>query len=202
MLEKTLESPLDCKEIEPVNPKGNQSWIFTGQTHAQAESPILRLPDAKSRLIGKDSDARKNWKQEKGMTEDEMVAWHHQLSEHELEQTPGNGEGQGRLVCCSPWGSKELDMTGWLNNNMRSIQFFEKWVKKFKANSSFIPTHLFKYFGATNVPFGIRPFGFKFHVYLLLCGRHWEHLSFLSLVPHLLNRSVNYSHSTVLLGLL
>ena len=95
---------LDSKEIKPVNPKGNQSWIFIGRTDAEAEAPILWPPDVKSQLIGKDSDAGKNWRQEeKGMTEDEMFWWHHQLNGHESEQAPGIGYGQGSLVCHSPW---------------------------------------------------------------------------------------------------
>ena len=117
VLEKTLESPLDCKEIKSVNPKGNQSWIFTGSTDAEAETPILWPPDAKSWLIWKDPYAGKGWRQEeKGMTEDEMVGWHYQLNGHEFEQTPDD-EGQGSLVRCSPQGCKESDMTEWLNNN-------------------------------------------------------------------------------------
>ena len=116
VLEKTLESPLDCKEIQPVHPKGNQSWIFIGRTDAEVEPPILWPPDAKKWLIGKDPDAVKNWRQEdKGMTEDEMVEWHYQLNGHEFEQVPGVGDGQGSLVCCSPWGHKESDTTEWLN---------------------------------------------------------------------------------------
>ena len=112
VLEKTLESPLDFKEIQPVNPKGNQSWIFIERTDAEAETPILWPPDTKSHLIRKDSDAGKDWSQEeKGMTEDEMVGWHHRLDGHDLEQTPGDSEGQGSLACCSPWGHKESDMT-------------------------------------------------------------------------------------------
>ena len=115
-LEKTLESPLDSKEIKPVHPKGNQPWIFIGRTDAEAEAPIPWPPDAKSWLIGKDSDAEKNWRQEeKGVTEDEMVGWHHWLNGHEFQQAPGDGEGQGSLACCSPWGHKESDMTEWLN---------------------------------------------------------------------------------------
>ena len=126
VLEKTLESPLDSKEIKPVNPKGNQPWIFIGRTDAEAEAPILWPPDVKSRLIRKDPDAGKDRRQEeKGMTVDEMVGWHHWLNGHEFEQTPGNSEGQGRLVCCSPWGCKELDMTEWLNsNNDYTLIFF------------------------------------------------------------------------------
>ena len=112
VLEKTLESPLDCKEIKPVNPEGNQPWMFTGRTSVKAEVPILRPPDAKSCLTGKDPDARKDWRQEeKGMTEDEMVGWHHWLDGHESEQAPGDGDGQGSVVCCSPWGHKESDTT-------------------------------------------------------------------------------------------
>ena len=116
VLEKTLESPLDCKEIQPVHLKGNQSRIFIGRTDAEAETPILWTPDVKNWLIGKDPDAGKDWRrEEKGMTEDEMVEWHHQLCGHEFEQAPGVGEGQGSLVSCSPWGHKGLDMTERLN---------------------------------------------------------------------------------------
>ena len=112
VLEKTLESPLDCKEIKPVNPKGNKSWIFIGRTDAEAEAPILRPPDAKSRLIRKDPDAWKDsMQEEKGMTQDEMVGWHHWLDGHEFEQTLGDGEGQGSVACCSPWDHKESDPT-------------------------------------------------------------------------------------------
>ena len=119
VLEKTLESPLDCKEIKQVNPKGNQSWIFIGRTDAETEIPILWPPDTKSWLIRKDPVAGKDWRQEeKGTTEDEMVGWHHRLYEHEFEQGLGDG-GQGNLVCCSPWGCKESDTTEWLNNNNR-----------------------------------------------------------------------------------
>ena len=104
MLEKTLESPLDCKKIKSINPKGNQSWTFIGGTDAEAEAPILWLPDAKSWLIGKDPDVGKDRRQEeKGTTEDEMVGWHCQLDRHEFEQDPGVGDGQGSLACCSPW---------------------------------------------------------------------------------------------------
>ena len=109
----SLESPLDCKEIQPVHPKGNQSRIFIGRTDAEAETPILKPPDMKNWLIWKDSDAGKDWRwEEKGMTEDEMVVWHHWL----IGQAPGDSEGQGSLAWCSPWGHKELDMTSWLNN--------------------------------------------------------------------------------------
>ena len=116
VLEKVLESPLDCKEIQPINPKGNQSWIFIGRTDAEVETPIVWPLDAKDQLIGRDPDAGKDWMQEeKGMTKDEMVGWHHQLDRHEFEQAPGVGYGQGSLVCCSPWYHKESDTTEWLN---------------------------------------------------------------------------------------
>ena len=113
VLEKTLESPLDSKEIQRVHPKGNQFWIFVGRTDAEAETPILWPPDAKNWLLGKDPDAGKDWRQEeKGTTEDEMVEWHHQLDGHECEWALRVGDGQGGLACCSPWGQKESDTTG------------------------------------------------------------------------------------------
>ena len=116
VLLKTLESPLDCKDIKPVNPKGNQPWIFIGRTAAEAEAPILWPPDAKNWLIWKDLDAGKYGRQEEnGMTEDEMVGWHHWLNGHEFEQALGVGDGQRSLACCSPWGLKELDMTEQMN---------------------------------------------------------------------------------------
>ena len=112
VLEKTLESPLNYKEIQPVHPKGNQSWIFIGRTDAETETPILWPPDARNWLVGKDRDAEKDKRQEeKGTTEDEMVGWHHRLDPHEFEQALGVDNGQGSLVCCSPWGRKELDTT-------------------------------------------------------------------------------------------
>ena len=117
VLEKTLESPLDCKEIKPVNPKGNQSWKFIGKIDPEAEAPILWPPDAKNWLIGKDPDVGKDWRQEeKGTTEGEMVGWHHWLNGREFEQAPVDGEGQGNLACCSPWGHRESDTTEQLNN--------------------------------------------------------------------------------------
>ena len=110
VLEKTLESPLDCKEIWPVHSKGNQSWIFIGKTDAEAETPLLWPPDAKNWLIGKDPDAGKDWKwEEKGMTKDEMVGWHHQWDGHEFDLALGVGDGQGSLVCCSPWVCRVRD---------------------------------------------------------------------------------------------
>ena len=108
---------LAWQEIEPVNPKGNQPWVFIGKTDAETEAPIFWPPDAKSWLIGKDPDARKDWGQEeKGIIKDGVAGWHHQLNGHELEQTPGNSKGQGSLVCYSPWGHKESDTTEQLNN--------------------------------------------------------------------------------------
>ena len=108
LLEKTRESPLDCKEIKPVYPKGNQSWIFVGRTDAEAEALVLWPPDAKSWLIEKDPDAGKDWRQkEKGVTEDEMVGWHYWLNGHEFEQTQEDSDGQRSLECCSSWGRKE-----------------------------------------------------------------------------------------------
>ena len=121
VLEKTLESPLGSKEIKPVNPKENQPWIFIGRTKAETEVLILSPPDKKSQPIGKDPDAGKDWRQEeKRMSEDKMVEWHHKINEHEFEQAEGDGEGQGSLACCSSWGRKELDMTEWLNNSQLS----------------------------------------------------------------------------------
>ena len=103
VFEKTLESPLDFKEIQPVHPKGNQSWIFIGRTDAEGETPILWPPDVQKWLIGKHPDAGKDWRwEEKGMTEDEMVGWHHQLNGPRFEQAPGVGDGRGSLACCSP----------------------------------------------------------------------------------------------------
>ena len=108
--------PLDCKEIKPISSKGNEPWIFIGRTDAETEAPILWPSDGKNWLIGKDPDAGKDWRQEeKGMTEDAMVRWHHWLNGHEFEQTLGDSEGQGSLVCCSPWGLKESDTTEQLN---------------------------------------------------------------------------------------
>ena len=124
VLAKILESPLDSKEIQPIHPKGNQSWIFIGRSNAEAETPIIWPPDA-----GKD------WRQEKGMTEDEMVGWHHRLNTHKFEWTPGVGDGQGGLACCSPWGCKESDMTERLN-----------WTELRINNELIAAHHLFFFF--------------------------------------------------------
>ena len=116
VLEKTLETLLDCKEIQPVHPKGNKSWIFIGRTDVEAETLIIWQPDVKKWLVGNDPDAGKDWrKEEKGTTEDQMVGWHHWLNGHEFEQALDVGNGHGRLVCCSLWGHKESDMTEWMN---------------------------------------------------------------------------------------
>ena len=127
VLEKTLKSPLDCKEIQPVHPKGNQSWVFIGSTDAEAEAPLLWPPDSKNWLIGKVPDARKDWRrEEKGTTEDEMVGWHHRLNGHEFEQAPGVGDGQGSLVCCTLWGRKKSDTTEKLHWCSRKINISMK----------------------------------------------------------------------------
>ena len=131
VLEKTLESTLDSKEIRSVHPKGNQSWIFIGRTDAEGETPILWPHDVKNWLIGKDSDAGKDWRQEeKGPTENEMVGWHHRIDGHEFEWTPGVGDGQGGLVCCSPWGHRESGMTEWLksSNQYCSVDFTVQYL--------------------------------------------------------------------------
>ena len=122
VLEKTLESPLDSKEIQQVHPKGNKSWLFTGRIDAEAETPVLWPPDVKNWLIWKDSDAGKDWRQEeKGKTEDEMVGWHYQLDGHEFEQALGVGDGQGSLAGCRPWDWKESNMTEELNWRLFSL---------------------------------------------------------------------------------
>ena len=116
VLEKTLESPLDCKAIHPVHAKGDQSSVFFGRSDAKAETPILWPPHGKSWLIGKDSDAGRDWGQEeKGTTEDKMAGWHHWLDGRESEWTPGVGDGQGGLACCDSWGRRESDTTERLN---------------------------------------------------------------------------------------
>ena len=129
VLEKTLESPLDCKEIQPVHPKGDRSWVFTERADVETETLILWPPDAKSWLIWKDPDVGKDWGQEeKGMTKDEMVGWRHQLDGHGFGWTPGVGDGQRGLACCDSWGHKESDMTEQLN-----------WTELFNLDSSIFP---------------------------------------------------------------
>ena len=138
VLEKTLERPLDYKEIKLVHPKGNQSWIFIERTDAKAENPIFQPPDVKNRSIGKDPEAGKDWRQgEKVTTEDEMVRWHHWFDGHEFEQAPGVGDGQGGLLCFK--GHKELDMTEWQNwIELKNSAFKNKdhgiWSHHFMAN--------------------------------------------------------------------
>ena len=113
---KTLERPLDCKEIQPVHSKGDQSWVFFGRNDTEAETLVIWPPHVKSWLIGKDSDAGRDWGQEeKGTIEDEMAGWHHWLNGRESEWTPGVGDGQGGLACCDLWGRKESDTTEQLN---------------------------------------------------------------------------------------
>ena len=132
LLEKSLESPLDCKEIKPVNPKRNQSWMFIGRTDVEAEAPILWPPDVKNWLIRKDPDVGKDWRQEEKRTaEDDMVGWHHQLNGHEFEQAPGVGDRQGSLVCCSPWGHKESNTTEQVNWLVRGLKarLWKAWSK-------------------------------------------------------------------------
>ena len=116
VLEKALESPLVCKEIQPIHSEGDQAWDFFRRNDAEAETPVLWPPHAKSWLIGKDPDAGRDWGQEKkGTTEDEMAEWHHRLDGREFEWTLGVGDGQGGLACCNSWGRKESDMTELLN---------------------------------------------------------------------------------------
>ena len=138
VLQKTLESPLDCKEIQPVNPKGNQSWIFIGRTDAEAEAPILWPPDAKNWLVRKNPDAGEDWRwEEKGRTEDEMVGWHHQLDGHDFEQTLGDGEGQGSVVCCSPWVTKNWKWLSDWTDTCIYIYIWKIYIKTFCSKYSF-----------------------------------------------------------------
>ena len=138
VLEKTLESPLNCREIQPVHPKGYQSWVFFGRAYAKAETPILWPPHVKSWLIGKDSDAGRDWGQEKRITEDEMAGWHHWLGRYEFEWTLGVGDRQGGLGCCNSWGHRKLDTTEWLNWTKQFWSFVilviytagRKWIAK------------------------------------------------------------------------
>ena len=131
VLEKTLESPLDCKEIQPVHPKGDQSWVFIVKTDAKAETPILWPPHAKSWLIGKDPDAGRDWEQ-KEITEGEMAGWQHRPDGHEFEWTLGVGDGQGGLVCCDSWGRKESDTTdrlNWTDLELHDGMFIDKIIE-------------------------------------------------------------------------
>ena len=140
VLEKTLESHLDSKEIKPVNPKGNQSWIFIGRTDAEAETPILWPPDAKSQLIRKDPNAGKDWKQEeKGMTEDEMVGWYHQLDGHAL----GLGDGQGSCIRAAVHGVAKswAQVSNWTDLSQLFWKMFMKWSLDYEEKNLSFPSH-------------------------------------------------------------
>ena len=138
VLEKILESPLDCKEIKPVNPKGNQSWIFIGRTDAEAEAPILWPPDEKNWLIWKDPDAEKDWRQDgKGTTEDEMVGWHQRLDGHEFEQALGVGDGQGGLACCM------TEQLNWIELVTSDVSYLFKHLCNFTLNFRYMARFLF-----------------------------------------------------------
>ena len=169
------ESPLYCKEIQLAHPKGDQSWVFTGRTDIEDETPILWPPDAKSWFIWKDPDARKDWGQEKkGTKEDEMIGWHHRLDEHVFEWTLGVGDGQGVLACCGSWGCKELDMTEWL-----------KWTElNWDFNLSLYLGHNFLFFSCwlTFCNVSLFSVGLWFFLLLLfiLC---WRRLSGLCKLP-------------------
>ena len=154
VLEKTLESPLDCKEIQPARSEGDHSWVFFGRTDAKAQTPVLWPPHVKSWLIGKDSDAGRDWGQEeKGTTKDETAGWHHWLDGRESEWTLGVGDRQGGLVCCDSWGRKELDTTEWLNwrkeikddiNRCRDIPCF--WVRRIAVvKMTILPNTIYRF---------------------------------------------------------
>ena len=129
VLEKTLESPLDCKEIQPVHPKGDQPWVFFGRNDAKAEAPVLWPPHVESWLIGKDSDAGRDWgHEEKRTTQDKMAGWHHGLDRRESEWTPVDGDRQGGLACCGSWGHKESDTTERLNWTVQLICWFQLFI--------------------------------------------------------------------------
>ena len=136
------DSASNCKEIKPIHPKGNQHWIFIGRIDTEVETPILWPPDATNWLIWKDPDVGKGWRLEKGRTEDEMVGWPHRLNGHEFEQAPGDGKGQGSLVCCSPWGLKELIewrhnwMTELLQQQWQATFFIPNWKSKGRITCS------------------------------------------------------------------
>ena len=139
VLEKTLESPLGCKETQPVHPKGDQSWVFIGRTDNEVETPILWPHHAKSWLIGKDPDAGSDWGQEEKGTTDEMAGWHIRLNGHEFEWTPGVGDGQGGLACCDSRGCKESDMTeplNWTETYRIKLQWLSVFMIKWSAAKS------------------------------------------------------------------
>ena len=137
VLEKTLESPLDCNEIKPVNPTGNQPWIFIGRINAEAKAPLLWPPDLKSQLIEKDLGAWKDWGQEKGVMESEVVGWHSQLNGHEFEQAPGVGYGQGSLACCCPWGHKtQTQLSDWIELNLHILPIHQVKTEIYVTDSN------------------------------------------------------------------
>ena len=145
VLEKTLESSLDCKEVQPVHPKGDQSWLFIGRTDAKAETPVVWPPHAMSWLTGKDSDAGRDWGQEeKGTREDEMARWHHQLDGYEFEWTPGVGDGQGGLACCNSWGCKLSETTERLNWTELNWMIYGKEDKNRRSLGSYLSIYFFK----------------------------------------------------------
>ena len=149
VLDKTLESSWDCKEIKIINPKGNQLWIFIGRTDAEAEAPKFWQPDVKSQLIGKNPDIEKDWGQEeKGKTEDKMIGWHHRLDEHEFQQAPGVVDGQGSLECWSPSSRRESDTTEWLD----WTESFLQWKLPKPVNFTSKPVGIFGEFFITMCP--------------------------------------------------
>ena len=162
VLEKTLESPLDCTEIQPVHSKGDQSWDFFGRNDAKAETPVLWPPHAKNWLIGKDSDTGRDWGQEeKGMTEDEMAGWHHRLDGQEFGWIPEFGDGQGGLACCNSWVHKELDTTEWLNWTELINQWLHPYAASLECEKAFTPWGR----GKTNISLG-------YEVLPLCMGQH------------------------------
>ena len=174
VLEKTLESPLDCKEIQPVHPKGNQSWMLIGRMDAEVETPILWPPYVKNWLIWKNPDAGKGWRQEdKGTSEDEMVRWHHWLYGHEFEWALGVGDGWGSLACCSPWGCKELDTTEQLNLTEPQVCFLHMYIV-ILMHFEGLWSCRFNTHTVTNIPSDVRtsvcyPAFFSWKIYLWLC---------------------------------
>ena len=179
VLEKTLESTLDCKAIPLVHPKGGQSWIFIGRTDVEAAAPILWPPDAKNWLIWKDLDVGKDWGQEeKGMTEDEMVGWHQRLNGHGFGWTLGVGDGQGGLACCGSWGCKESDMTEWLNWTELAFSsvpliYVSIFIIVGLKSGSLIPPALFFYLKITLAIWGLLWFYMNFQIILVLWKMAW-----------------------------
>ena len=180
VLEKSLESPLDCKEIQSVHSKGDQSWVFFGRNDAQTETPILWSPHAKSWLIGKDPDAGRDWRQEeKGTTEDEMAGWHHRLNGHKFEWTPGVGDGQGGLVCCDSWGCKESDMTERLNwtelNRHTKDQKKRVTDNKYYSINASRKQWLFSYYAKAVIVWDLKNFLAKGFYFTDQCSDGWTY---------------------------